>query len=519
MTAPISSVAIVGGGPGGLFLASLLKRGRPELDITVFEQNQRTDAFGFGVVFSDSTLRTIDEADPVLRDCLRDNGKHWDRIEVWNRGERHGFSGNGMAAIHRRVLLQELQRNAEEAGARLLFGMSAPDLDELRDRYDVVVGADGTNSMVRRHLAKETELGHTVDVAAAKFIWFGTTHLFDGLTFVHRASKHGNFAVHGYPISHEVSTFIVEVDEATWRRSGLDAFDADQPPGPSDEETRTYLEKLFADDIPSGHLIANNSRWTSFRTRRTRRWTHGNVALLGDAVHTAHFSVGSGTKMAMEDALVLGQELIAVAAGDKDLASAFAEYEAVRHRSVERIQDAAGPSLAWWEHFGDHQRALDPTTFALHFFSRSLGIDKIAQRDPELAQLARQHWLDRHRTPALGSELDIDGVVTAGRSLTLHAEADNRGVLADVSGARAKVPIVRIDGETLVADAARRLPPSGAVVISGPGGVARTLLAEEARLRRGLTTIIAGSDLGDPSAAETVILTGRADAVAVEVSR
>ena len=173
-------VAVVGGGPGGLFLATLLRRARPDVDVTLFERNQSTDAFGFGVVFSDATLRKIDEADPVLRDALTAHGRHWDRIDVWSEGERHGFSGNGMAAIHRRLLLKLLQENAAGAGVDLRFGRVAPPVDELSRDFDVVVGADGTNSVVREHLG---EVGHTVDTATAKFIWFGTTHLFDGLTF------------------------------------------------------------------------------------------------------------------------------------------------------------------------------------------------------------------------------------------------------------------------------------------------------------------------------------------------
>jgi anthraniloyl-CoA monooxygenase len=517
MTPALTSVVIVGGGPGGLFLATLLKRGRPHLDVTVLEQNRRTDSFGFGVVFSDATLRNIDEADPVLRDGLRDHGRHWDRIEVWSRGERHGFSGNGMAAIHRKALLNGLQSAAEDAGARLLFETRAPSLSELRDQYDVVVGADGTNSSVRRDLEAEVDLGHEVQVAAAKFIWFGTTHIFDGLTFVHRASQHGNFAVHGYPISENLSTFIVETDEETWRRAGLDAFDVEQAPGPSDSASQAYLEALFAEDIAGGQLVANNSRWSNFRTRRTAQWSLGKVVLLGDAVHTAHFSVGSGTKMAMEDSVVLAEELLGVASGDQDLAAAFATYSEIRKASVARIQAAAASSLAWWERFGLYQRELDPATFSFHFFSRSIGIDKIAQRDPELAALARQDWLERHGSCPLDSDVVVDGVTLGMRSLTVRDSAEDVVWLGDGSGTEVQVPLVQVSDEIPVPDVTESLPLTGAVVIWGPAGVHRNRVAEEARLCRGLTTIIAGGDLGDPSVAETLVLSGRADAVAVPV--
>lgn len=514
MTPSLSSVAIVGGGPGGLFLASLLKRQRPELEVTLYERNQRTDAFGFGVVFSDATLRNVDAADPVLRNALRDRGRHWDRIDVWSKGEEHGFAGNGMAAIHRKILLQELQRNAEESGARLLFGSEAPPLEELRRDHDVVVGADGTNSAVRRQLEAEVDLGHEIEVASAKFIWFGTTHLFDGLTFVHRVSEHGNFAVHGYPISDELSTFIVETDEDTWRRSGLDAFDVDQPPGPSDTATQRYLEELFAEDIPGAHLVANNSRWANFRTRRTRRWTHGTVALLGDAVHTAHFSVGSGTKMAMEDAVALAGQLTAVAGGERDLPSAMAAYEEERQPSVDRIQSAARPSLAWWEHFGEYQQAFDPLTFTFHFFSRSITIDKIAQRDPELAAQVREAWLAQHGAPALETTVEAKGGARLSRSLTLGEVSGRTATIGDGDGAL-EVPVVVVDEDAPSTVPIDELPSAGAVLVSGGPGRQRNLVSEEARLRRGLTTIVTGPDLVDPAAGETLILSGRADAVAV----
>ena len=491
-------VAVVGGGPGGLFLATLLRRARPDAEITLFERNQATDAFGFGVVFSDATLRRINEADPVLSDALAEHGRHWDRIDVWSSGERHGFSGNGMAAIHRRLLLKILQDNAADAGVDLRFGQLAPPVDELSRDFDLVVGADGTNSAVREHLG---EVGHTVETASAKFIWFGTTHLFDGLTFVHRVSEHGNFAVHGYPISNELSTFIVETDEHTWRAAGLDAFDVSQPPGPSDTASQDYLEKLFAEDISGASLVTNNSRWGNFRTRRTQRWHRGNVVMLGDAVHTAHFSVGSGTKMAMEDAVTLAEQVSAAWAGECELGTALERYEDERARSVARIQDAARPSLSWWEHFGRYQRDLDPLTFTFHFFSRSIGVTKIAQRDPELVADVRAAWEGTHGAPALDSTLPVPG-----------SEGRLRCVLSPAEFQAYDVPLVKApDDEGGLAVAVEQLPETGVVAIAGDDELAKVLLSEEARLGRGLTTILVGPY--DEDAAETLLLSGRADAV------
>jgi 2-polyprenyl-6-methoxyphenol hydroxylase-like FAD-dependent oxidoreductase len=514
----LARVAIVGGGPGGLFLASLLKRRLPGVEVVVFERNQRTDVFGFGVVFSDATLRNIDEADPVLRDGLRDFGRHWDRIEVWSNDQRHGFSGNGMAAIHRKVLLDELQQNAERAGAELRFGTTAPALAVLQAHFDAVVGADGANSTIRQELEAEASLGHHLETASAKFIWFGTTHLFDGLTFVHRVSEHGNFAAHAYPISDELSTFIVETDEATWRRAGLDRFDVTQPPGVSDSDSQKYLETLFADDLAGGVLVANNSRWANFRTRRTDHWWRDNVVLLGDAVHTAHFSVGSGTKMAMEDAVTLAEELAAYASGAKSLGEALDEYQQQREVPVGKIQTAARPSLSWWEHFGTYQQALDPLTFAFHFFSRSIGIDRIAQRDPDLVQDVREAWCRRHGQSALASPVDLitdSGPVRTGRRLVIRSSTADQASLEDRDGRVVTVPAVQVpDAGVDITKAARQLPASGTVAVVGPASLARTLLAEEARLRRGLLTIIAGTDDVDDVTVETALLAGRADAVA-----
>jgi 2-polyprenyl-6-methoxyphenol hydroxylase-like FAD-dependent oxidoreductase len=369
-------VACVGGGPGGLLFATLLKRSWPDADVVVLERNRAEDTFGFGVVFSDATLGAIDAADPVLQSALREHGVHWERIEVRLHGERLVCGGNGMAAVRRVTLLQLLQQSARDAGVELRFSTEVRQLAEL-DGCDVVVAADGANSVLRREA--EDVFGASVETATAKFIWFGTRHVFDGLTFVHEKGPHGVFAAHAYPIGDGVSTFIVETDEPTWRRAGLDAFDVTQPPGPSDETSRAYLEDLFAEQIGGAPLLVNNSRWGNFRTLRTRRWHDGRVVLLGDAAHTAHFSVGSGTKMAMEDAVALAAALVA---SPGDVPAALDRYERERRPGVEKIQGAARPSLSWWEHFGRAYDAMSPPQFAFHFFSRSIPRAKIAQRDP-----------------------------------------------------------------------------------------------------------------------------------------
>ncbi|GLY29723.1 hypothetical protein Kisp02_30880 [Kineosporia sp. NBRC 101731] len=471
-------------------------------------------------MFSDATLRSLDDADPVLRRALQEHGTHWDRIDVLSSGRRHSFSGNGMAAVHRRALLELLQQQAEQAGVEMLFGVTAPPLAQLRAGYDLVIGADGTNSATRASMEAEGTLGHTVETAAAKFIWFGTPHRFEGLTFLHRVSPHGNFAVHAYPISDELSTFIAETDADAWRAAGLDAFDVSQPSGPSDLVSQAYLETLFADDLVGRPLVANNSRWGNFRTRRTEQWWRDNVVLLGDAVHTAHFSVGSGTKMAMEDAVELARRITALAHGEGDLATALDGYQRQRQAGVARIQTAARPSLSWWENFGLYQQTLDPLTFAFHFFSRSIGIERIARRDPAFVSQVRGRWQDAHGARATRAVLPGLGPSPLERTVTLESVGEFTATLRDSRGERADVPVLNSPGEEKdLSSAKARLPRCGAVVIVGEPTLARTLLAEEARLRRGLITVVAGPDVNEEEVAETMILSGRADAVATGTTR
>jgi anthraniloyl-CoA monooxygenase len=343
----VMRIAVAGGGPGGLFFATLMRRADPSAEVTVFERNRADDTFGFGVVFSDRTLESIHAADPVLRRALATHGRHWDEIEVRLKGARIRCGGNGMASIVRRTLLTLLQERARDAGAVLRFSTPV-DLASLAD-YDLVVAADGTGSRIRNSL--ESALGAVTQTAAAKFIWFGTDYRFDGLTFVHERGPDGVFAVHGYPISDSVSTFIVETDEASWRRAGLDAFDTARPPGQSDLASKAYLEKLFAAQIDGRRLLVNNSRWGSFRTRRTPRWhvlSPRPVVFLGDAVHTAHFSVGSGTKMAMEDAVALAA---AQTPQPRIHDSARHAIDCAEHTPNEHIKDYGRHGKAWRDHF------------------------------------------------------------------------------------------------------------------------------------------------------------------------
>jgi 2-polyprenyl-6-methoxyphenol hydroxylase-like FAD-dependent oxidoreductase len=516
-------IAVVGGGPGGLFFATLIRRADPSIEVTVFERNRASDTFGFGVVFSDKTLAGIHEADPVLREALTEHGRYWDAIEVRLKGERIRCGGNGMAAVMRRTLLSLMQERAREVGAELRFAAEV-DLRDLAE-YDLVVAADGTGSRLREQL--EPQLGVRVETATAKFIWFGTDYLFDGLTFVHERGPDGVFAGHGYPISDEASTFIVETDEASWRRAGLDEFDVAQPPGPSDQISRDYLERLFADQIDGKRLLVNNSRWGNFRTRRTQRW-HAleprPVALLGDAVHTAHFSVGSGTKMAMEDAVALSRALVDHPGA---IAAALAAYEANAQPSVLRIQDSARPSLAWWEHFGRYHDHFEPWQFAYHFLSRSITDGRLARRAPEFVAASHGAWCETHGSEPLDTPFETAGWRSRTRLVDIVPGPDGGpGEAHDLPlldtpppdgpwGARLAAPDTEADLPAAFATLHEHVQ-RGPVLVAVYGGTAltRTLLCEQARMHHPIPALLCDPE-PDRDRAVTAVLSGRADLVGV----
>jgi salicyloyl-CoA 5-hydroxylase len=516
-------IAVLGAGPGGLFAATLAKAADPSREVTVFERNRAEDTFGFGVVFSDATLAGIHDADPVLRTALTEHGVHWDPIEVRLHGERLRCGGNGMAAVERRTLLSLMQQGARDAGVDVRFSTEAQPDDLLAGGYDLVVAADGANSGLRERFADR--FGPSVETATAKFVWFGTTYPFDGLTFVHERGPHGVFAVHGYPIGNGVSTFIVETDEESWRAAGLDEFDVTQPPGASDEKSRAYLERLFADQVDGHPLLVNNSRWGNFRTRRARRWHHRAggtaIALLGDAAHTAHFSVGSGTKMAMEDAVAL---IAALDEHPADVDAALAEYEAVRQPQVAKIQDSARPSLAWWEHFGRSYDALPPWQFAYHFLTRALTDRRLRRRDEAFVATAHARWRTEHGDEPLASPLTVGTARLAGRVVTVadgavrtpdgtpflpagRTPGADRAFVVDAPDAEADLPAA-LDA---VAGAVAAGTPL--VAVRGGGPLTRRLLGEHARLGLGACTLVLEDGPLDDDAATTAVLSGRTDLV------
>jgi anthraniloyl-CoA monooxygenase len=388
--------ATIGGGPGGLFFSIMMKKADPSHEITVFERNAPDAVFGFGVVFSDRTLDYLEEADEETFEELTKASARWTDIEVRHKGRVLRCGGNGFSAIERRRLILILQERARSLGVDLRFEQEVTDPTNLLG-YDLVVASEGINSDTRE--AYRDDFSPQVDVGAAKYIWFGTTRQFDALTFIFVENEHGYFGVHAYPSNGETSTFIVETDETSWRRAGLDrSAKPALAPGESDEESRAYCEEIFAEHLGGHGLLTNNSKWLNFRTITNATWHRDNTVILGDAAHTAHFSVGSGTKMAMEDAAVLARSVAELGATPE----AMNEFERRRRPPVERIQAASRPSQAWWEHFR-YQMGFEPEQFAYHFLTRNprLNHEGLKIRDPYFVREV-EAWFEAK--DSLGSE-------------------------------------------------------------------------------------------------------------------
>ncbi|GAY07260.1 anthraniloyl-CoA monooxygenase [Pseudonocardia sp. N23] len=378
----------MGGGPGGLYLAALAKQLDPASQVVVFERNAFDDTFGFGVVFSDETLEGFEQADPVLFAAVSAQFARWSDIDVVHRGETVTSGGHGFSAINRRVLLELLARRCTDVGVDVRFRTVAPPVETLRAEYDLVVAADGARSSIRTSHA--SVFGPDLDVRGARYMWLGLDRALDAFTFVARQTAQGALMVHAYPFSETRSTFIVEAGESTWRALGFDAVDAESlPPGVSDEASIAALADLFRDELGGAELVANNSKWLRFTTVRNRRWHDGNLVLLGDAAHTAHFSIGSGTKLAMEDALALAASL----RRHTEVPTALAAYESERRPVVESTQRAAQASLEWFSDV-DHVTGLDPQQFAFNLLTRSRRVtfDNLAVRDPGYAAEVRTHF-------------------------------------------------------------------------------------------------------------------------------
>jgi anthraniloyl-CoA monooxygenase len=359
-------VSIVGGGPSGLYLAILLRKAGH--DVSVMERNAPDATFGWGVVFSEETLGSLRDADYPTYLEITDSFARWTSIDIHYRDTVLRSSGHTFSAIKRTHLLDILQRRAGSLGASLTFHQEVASLDT---DADLVVAADGSNSTVRRATGFDT----SSTPQGCKYVWFGTDLVLDAFTFVFKETEHGLFQVHAYPFDEHTSTWIVETTEATWRRAGLDAM--------SEEDSLAFCRSLFADVLGEHRLMSNKSIWLDFPLVRNEHWHRDNVVLIGDAAHTAHFSIGSGTKLAMEDAIALAGALERY-----PVEKALVDYELERQPVVERFQQAAGDSAAYFGRVASHL-SLAPIQFAANLLTRSGRIShaNLMQRDPKFMRV------------------------------------------------------------------------------------------------------------------------------------
>ncbi|MGY3548394.1 MULTISPECIES: FAD-dependent monooxygenase [unclassified Bradyrhizobium] len=356
----LSRIAVMGGGPAGLYFAALWKRRHPQDHVDLFEQNPEGATWGFGVVFSDKALEFLRADDPETERAVSARMEAWRDITLVHRGERVVLDGVGFSAIGRLDFITQLTGRARSAGANLHFGKLVRSVDELAG-YDLIVAADGVNSLVRR--SHEGDFATSLSYDHNKFAWYGTTRRFETLTQTFVETDFGCFNAHHYRYSPTMSTFIVECDRATWLRAGF----AEK----SEEESRALCERVFADTLEGHPLVNNKSVWRNFPWLWNDRWSHRNMVLVGDALHTAHFSIGSGTRLALEDVIAL---VNALDGEPGNLRRALENYEAARRPVVEKLVKAARTSAAWYERFADHMK-LAPLDFGYSYITRSGRID------------------------------------------------------------------------------------------------------------------------------------------------
>jgi 2-polyprenyl-6-methoxyphenol hydroxylase-like FAD-dependent oxidoreductase len=352
-------IAVIGGGPGGLYFAYLWKKRHPDAAIDLFEQNAAGATWGFGVVFSEQALEFLRADDPGTVDAIAPRMQSWRNITLNLRGESVEIDGVGFSSIGRLDLLTILQQRASSAGVTPRYDTLIQSVDQLAD-YDLIVAADGLNSLVRR--AFEGDFGTSLSYSANKFAWYGTTKRFETLSQTFVETELGAFNAHHYRYASSMSTFLIECDPATWRRYGF----ADK----TTEESQAVCEKVFASTLDGHRLVSNKSVWRNFPWIWNECWSFKNMVLIGDALHSAHFSIGSGTRLAIEDAIALVKALDA----EGDISSALVRYQTERQPIVKKLVTAARTSADWYEKFADHMK-LDLLDFAYSYITRSGRID------------------------------------------------------------------------------------------------------------------------------------------------
>ncbi|WP_176732713.1 FAD-dependent monooxygenase, partial [Streptomyces sp. MnatMP-M17] len=414
----VRRVAVIGGGPGGLYAAALLKRLGPDREITVWERNAPDDTFGFGVVLSDETLGGIEHADPVVHQALQSEFVRWDSIDIVHRGRTLTSGGHGFAALGRHRLLAVLHERCASLGVRLRFRTEAPPAAELAATHDLVIAADGIHSLTRDTHAEV--FGPRITTHRCRYIWLAADFAFDAFRFEIAETAHGVMQLHGYPfaggaggaggadgidsVGGPQSTVIVEMREEVWRAAGFDRLD--------ERRSAERCAAVFAEALGGRSLRSNASSWTAFRTVVNDRWSHGNTVLLGDAAHTAHFSIGSGTKLAVEDALALA----ACIEERPDLPAALAAYESERRPVVASTQRAAAASLRWFEELATYTDQ-PPRQFAFGLLTRSRRVthDNLRLRDPGFTRAVEKDFGCLPGTPPMFTPFRLRGLTLRNR--------------------------------------------------------------------------------------------------------
>lgn len=366
-------IEIVGAGPAGLYFAALMARGRGRHEISIYERNPRSATWGFGVVFSDRALEFLANDDRDLYEYLTPHLESWPEIAFVHNGTRVPIAGNGFSSVGRLELLMLLYAYVEKLGVVIHFDTDVDRFEQLGEA-DLIVGANGAFSWIREQ--NERKFGTSIDWRPNRFIWYGTTKAFNSLTLTFRETDAGVFCAHHYRYRPDMSTFLVEVTDATWKRA---AFDERGP-----EDTIEHCQRVFADDLEGHPIVTNHSHWRNFPAVWNERWSFDNVVLIGDALRTAHFSIGSGTRLAMEDSLALFKAF--EQCGD-DVPSALARFQELRMPPVKKIWDAANTSIRWYEEMDQRVAALTPVEFAYSYMTRTGRVDhaEVRRRDPQLA--------------------------------------------------------------------------------------------------------------------------------------
>ncbi|MGW7129728.1 bifunctional salicylyl-CoA 5-hydroxylase/oxidoreductase [Streptomyces bobili] len=465
MATPGARIAIIGGGPGGLYTAALLKRRDPDRRVTLWERTTPDRTFGFGVVLSDETLGGIEHADPAVHEALQRNFTRWDDIEIVHRNTRRTSGGHGFAALGRKRLLEILHTRCHALGVDLRPHTEAPPVQRLAETHDLVVAADGVHSTTREAYADTFR--PRVTTHRCRYIWLAADFAFDAFRFEIAETEHGVMQLHGYPFAADASTVIVEMREEVWHAAG---FDEATP-----QESVERCAKIFADALGGRPLRSNNSAWTAFRTVVNERWSHGNVVLLGDAAHTAHFSIGSGTKLAVEDALAL----TACLEEHPDLRSALTAYENERKPVVASTQRAALASLEWFENLALYVDQ-PPRRFAFNLLTRSRRVthDNLRLRDPDFTAAVEREFGCPPGTPPMFTPFRLRGLTLRNRvvvsPMDLYSAAD--GIPGDLHlvhlGARALGGAALVMTEMVCVSPEGRITPGCAGLYTGRQGEA-----------------------------------------------